>query len=147
MQHKTIGRLRRSLIVCVLAMAAALSIVPASANAAEPGLTIPQPSLSLTMGEIARLSGEPTSSSGAVNVLVVSSSRGSVTWQEFADLANGKAVPGIKIVRQAQGVAPSTTVGSLTNGEPPREAKGCGPICRKILKFLLKVLCWVLILL
>jgi hypothetical protein len=142
----TVGRLTRAVIACVLATAVVTSVLPGAVHAAaEPGVTLQRPAPTLTTGEIARMAGEPTTGSAPIQVLVVSTPRGDISWQEFAQLANGRSVSGITVVSPAQDVAPSTTVGSLTNGQPPPVAKGCGPICRQILKILAKVIVIILI--
>src|SRR5215510_13080227 len=95
----------------------------AHATTTEPGVTIQRPDLALTTGEIARMGSDPAGASTPIRVLVVSAPRGDISWEEFSRLANGQPVPGVTVVRSADNVAPSTTVGSLTNGQPPSVAK------------------------
>jgi hypothetical protein len=139
MRHGRVGSLGRAIIACVTAI---VVLLPGAARATEPGITIQRPPLTLTVGEIARMAGAPTSGSGPIHVVVAATPRSDISWQEVAQLAKGQPVPGVTIVRPGQDVAPSTTVGSLTNGEPPTVAKGCY-VCKIILDFISFVLIFI----
>ena len=149
MRHLTIGRLGRTLLACVLATTVITTILPSTTQAAttEPGTTIVKPDPGLTMGEIARMGVDPTSGSTPVRVLVVSTPRGDISWDEFRRLATGQPVPGVTVVRSADNVAPSTTVGSLTNGQPPTVARRCGPVCQRTLDILATIVIIIIIIL
>ena len=145
MRHLTIRRLGRTLLACVLATTVVMNILPSAAQAAEAGVTFQRPDPSLTTGEITRIAGDPVG--GPTRVLVVSTARGDITWDEFGRLATGQPVSGVTVVRSASGVVPSTTVDNLTNGEPATVAKGCGPVCRRILDILATIVIIIIIIL
>ena len=149
MRYLTIGRLGQTLLACVLATTVITTILPSAAQATttEPGTTIVAPDPGLTTGEIARMGNDPANGSAPVRVLVVSTPRGDISWEEFSRLANGRPVPGVTVVRSASDVAPTTTVGSLTNGQPPTVARRCGPVCQRILDILATIVIIIIIIL
>jgi hypothetical protein len=108
----------RALIVAAIATAAAVSLAPASTHATETGTTIVRPAPELTVGAIAQIAGRPTGESAPTQALIISTQRADLSLEEASRLADGQGVPGVTVVRSASGVAVSTTVGTLTNGEP-----------------------------
>jgi hypothetical protein len=110
---KGCGRICQTVLKIVLAVLCIVLLLLAQAE-----VTIERPPLGLTVGAIAQMAGVPTGAQAPARALVISAQRSDLSAEESGRLAAGLPVPGVTVVRSTRDVAPSSTVGSLTNGEP-----------------------------